>query len=89
MLSATVSSQTLNEVVRIIVYRRRPRWRRERQDESSHVSHRNAFLSVCCAVVSAAIPCNEEVPIAVSIAGLTLYPAVGCCTKQKNLGMER
>eukprot|EP00977_Amphora_coffeiformis_P019262 scaffold7101_cov153-Amphora_coffeaeformis.AAC.7 len=51
----------------------------------THDSHE----SFCCVVVSAAIPCNEEVPVAVSIAGLTLYPKMGCCIKQASLKMDR
>ena len=47
------------------------------------------FPSVCCVVISAAIPCNQEVPVAVTIAGLTLYPKVGCCIKQGSLKMDR
>jgi hypothetical protein len=34
-------------------------------------------------VMSIALPCNEEVPVALSIVGLTLYPTVGCCVQQK------
>ncbi len=36
---------------------------------------------VCNIVVSGALPCNKEVPVAVSILGLTLFPKVGCCVK--------
>jgi hypothetical protein len=38
-----------------------------------------------CLVVSAAIPCNKEVPVAVAIAGLTLYPKCGFCMQQRDL----
>jgi hypothetical protein len=36
---------------------------------------------MCNLVVTGALPCNKEVPIAISILGLTLYPKVGCCVK--------
>lgn len=39
----------------------------------------NAQAQCCCIVNSCAVPCNEEVPVAVTILGLTLYPEVGCC----------
>merc|ERR1712166_944575 len=39
----------------------------------------NAQLQLFCVVVSAALPCTAEVPVAVTIAGLTIYPKVGCC----------
>ena len=42
----------------------------------------NGQLQCCCIVCSAALPCNEEVPIVLSVAGLTLYPKCGCCIKQ-------
>jgi hypothetical protein len=45
----------------------------------------NAQLQVCCLVVSAAVPCNEEVPLAVSVLGLTCYPTCGCCVQQKEI----
>jgi hypothetical protein len=48
----------------------------------------NIQCQALCAVISAAIPCNEEVPLAVSCIGLTLYPKCGCCIKQKEI-MER
>jgi hypothetical protein len=41
-----------------------------------------------CAVCSAAIPCNDEVPIALTVLGLTMYPKCGCCVVQKSI-MER
>jgi len=41
----------------------------------------NAQLQCCQFVISAALPCNEEVPVAVSIFGATLYPKFGCCVK--------
>jgi hypothetical protein len=42
----------------------------------------NTQLQFCCIVLNAAFPCNEEVPLAISIAGMTLYPKCGCCIKQ-------
>lgn len=45
----------------------------------------NAQVQVCCLVVSAAVPCNEEVPLAVSVLGLTCYPTCGCCVQQKEI----
>jgi hypothetical protein len=45
----------------------------------------NAQCHSCCLVASAALPCNEEVPVAVSVLGLTLYPTVGCCVQQKEI----
>ena len=42
----------------------------------------NAQCHCCCWVTSLAIPCNDEVPMAVALAGLTLYPKLGCCIKQ-------
>ncbi|EEC45676.1 predicted protein [Phaeodactylum tricornutum CCAP 1055/1] len=41
----------------------------------------HALFLVC----TCAIPCNEEVPLALSIAGLTIYPQCGFCIKQKAL----
>lgn len=43
----------------------------------------NAQVHCCCCVNSTAIPCNEEVPLAVSVLGLTLFPKCGCCMKQR------
>jgi hypothetical protein len=34
---------------------------------------------MCSLVVTGAFPCNSEVPLAVSILGLTLFPTQGCC----------
>ena len=39
-------------------------------------------------VVSAALPPTDEVPAAVTIAGLTVYPKVGCCVPMKEI-MDR
>ena len=39
-------------------------------------------VQCCCCVCSAAFPCNDEVPIAVSALGLTVFPTCGCCIKQ-------
>lgn len=36
---------------------------------------------ICNAVVTGALPCNAEVPVAISVLGLTLYPKIGCCIK--------
>mmetsp|Transcript_18168 Transcript_18168/g.50433 ORF Transcript_18168/g.50433 Transcript_18168/m.50433 type:complete len:156 (+) Transcript_18168:347-814(+) len=36
-------------------------------------------LQAFCLAITAAIPCDEEVPPALAIAGLTLYPKCGCC----------
>ncbi len=40
-------------------------------------------VQCCCCVCSGALPCNDEVPIAVSALGLTVFPTCGCCIKQK------
>jgi hypothetical protein len=45
----------------------------------------NGQCQAMCLVVSAAIPCNKEVPVAVAIAGLTLYPKCGFCIQQRDL----
>ncbi|EEC45675.1 predicted protein [Phaeodactylum tricornutum CCAP 1055/1] len=45
----------------------------------------NAQCHALMLVFSCAVPCNEEVPVAVSIAGLTLYPKCGFCIKQRAL----
>jgi hypothetical protein len=50
--------------------------------ENDGASIVNAQLQCCCLVCSAALPCNDEVPVALTIAGLTLYPKCGCCVKQ-------
>jgi hypothetical protein len=39
----------------------------------------DAQCEVCGLVVDAAFPCNEDVPLAVTILGLTLFPKVGAC----------
>eukprot|EP00591_Stephanopyxis_turris_P015744 CAMPEP_0195538290 /NCGR_PEP_ID=MMETSP0794_2-20130614/49451_1 /TAXON_ID=515487 /ORGANISM="Stephanopyxis turris, Strain CCMP 815" /LENGTH=166 /DNA_ID=CAMNT_0040672259 /DNA_START=50 /DNA_END=551 /DNA_ORIENTATION=+ len=41
----------------------------------------NVQCQMCQLVMTGAFPCNSEVPVAVSILGLTLYPKVGCCVK--------
>jgi len=41
----------------------------------------NVQCQVCNLVVSAALPCNKEVPVACSLCGLTLFPKCGCCVK--------
>jgi hypothetical protein len=38
--------------------------------------------------VSGALPCNKEVPVAVTFLGLTLFPKVGCCIKIGDLKKE-
>ncbi|KAL3799280.1 hypothetical protein HJC23_013005 [Cyclotella cryptica] len=48
----------------------------------------NMQTQCCCCVASAALPCNDEVPVAVSILGLTLYPKCGCMVPMKKI-MER
>eukprot|EP00957_Ditylum_brightwellii_P080609 6130554-Ditylum_brightwellii.AAC.1 len=49
----------------------------------------NAQGQCCCAVVSMAFPCNEEVPIALTVLGLTMYPECGCCKTIEEIKMER
>mmetsp|Transcript_10103 Transcript_10103/g.14499 ORF Transcript_10103/g.14499 Transcript_10103/m.14499 type:complete len:136 (-) Transcript_10103:1514-1921(-) len=39
----------------------------------------NLQAHCCCMVATAAFPCNDEVPIALTILGCTLYPKCGCC----------
>lgn len=41
----------------------------------------NVQCQVMNVVISGALPCNKEVPVAVSILGLTVFPKVGCCVK--------
>ena len=50
----------------------------------------NAQGHCCCAVVSAAFPCNDEVPVVLTLGGITLYPCehAGCCVSVKQV-MER
>jgi hypothetical protein len=43
----------------------------------------------CWLVLSAALPCNKEVPPAVSVLGLTVYPYCGCCVPIGNIQMIR
>ena len=47
--------------------------------ENDGCSILNAQMQCCCCVCSAALPCNEEVPVAVNVMGLTLFPKVACC----------
>mmetsp|Transcript_6285 Transcript_6285/g.5131 ORF Transcript_6285/g.5131 Transcript_6285/m.5131 type:complete len:125 (-) Transcript_6285:130-504(-) len=52
----------------------------------------NTQVQCCQLVISAALPCNEEVPVAVAVLGATLYPKCGFCVKIgdiKGEGMER
>ena len=51
-------------------------------------------IHCCCCVSSVAIPCSEEVPIAITVAGLTIFPfrRVGCMQTVgdiKGMNMER
>ena len=48
----------------------------------------NLQAHCCCSVASAALPCNDEVPVAVSVLGLTLYPKCGCMVPMKEI-MDR
>eukprot|EP00543_Licmophora_paradoxa_P004527 CAMPEP_0202448044 /NCGR_PEP_ID=MMETSP1360-20130828/6836_1 /ASSEMBLY_ACC=CAM_ASM_000848 /TAXON_ID=515479 /ORGANISM="Licmophora paradoxa, Strain CCMP2313" /LENGTH=133 /DNA_ID=CAMNT_0049065413 /DNA_START=96 /DNA_END=497 /DNA_ORIENTATION=+ len=41
----------------------------------------NIQCQFCQFVLSGAVPCNKEVPVAVSLLGATLYPKCGCCVK--------
>jgi hypothetical protein len=45
----------------------------------------NGQCQVCCAVISAAVPCNHEVPVALNVLGLTLYPKCGCFMTQREI----
>jgi len=51
--------------------------------ENDGCSFCNAQVHCCCTVCSAALPCNEEVPVAVAVAGLMVYPKFGCCVTQR------
>ena len=39
----------------------------------------NVQLHGLCGVITAAIPCNEEVPLTLNVLGCNLYPKCGCC----------
>ena len=39
----------------------------------------NIQCQMCQLIVQGAIPCNKEVPVAVTVLGLTLFPKIGCC----------
>lgn len=41
----------------------------------------NIQCQLCQAVITGAIPCNKEVPVAFTILGLTVFPKCGCCVK--------
>lgn len=41
----------------------------------------NVQCQMCNMVVSGALPCNKEVPVALSMFGLTVFPKCGCCIK--------
>lgn len=45
----------------------------------------NVQCQVCNLIVNAALPCNKEVPVAVSMFGCTVFPKVGCCIKVGDL----
>ena len=45
----------------------------------------NMQAHCCCCVNSAAFPCNDEVPAAVTILGLTMYPKCGCMVPMKEI----
>ena len=45
-------------------------------------------LQAFCLAITAAFPCDEEVPPAVTILGLTLFPKCGCCMPIKE-AMDR
>lgn len=56
--------------------------------ENDGCSILNAQCQVCMLIANAAIPCNKEVPVAVTILGLTVFPKQGFCMKQGEI-MER
>jgi len=56
--------------------------------ENDGCSIMNAQCQICCVVCSAAFPCNDEVPAACSILGLTVYPKCGFCVPMKEI-MDR
>jgi hypothetical protein len=37
----------------------------------------------CCVVCNTAIPCNDDVPVAIVVGGLMCFPKRGCCVKQR------
>ena len=39
----------------------------------------NVQAQLLCLAVTGAFPCSDEAPAAITVAGLTLYPSVGCC----------
>ena len=45
----------------------------------------NVQGQMCCVVLSAAFPCNNEVPVACTVMGMTMYPKCGCCVPQKEI----
>jgi hypothetical protein len=45
----------------------------------------NAQCHACCTVLNVAIPCNKEVPVAVSVLGVTVFPKFGFCLRQKEI----
>jgi hypothetical protein len=42
----------------------------------------NAQLQCCQVVCSGAVPCNKEVPVVLTVLGLTVFPKCGCCIRQ-------
>lgn len=48
----------------------------------------NIQAHCCCCVTSAAFPCNDEVPVALTVLGLTMYPKCGCMVPIKEV-MDR
>ena len=53
--------------------------------EGDGCSGLNVQAHCCCCVASAALPCNDEVPVAVTVAGLTLFPKCGCMVPIKEV----
>lgn len=49
--------------------------------ENDGCSILNAQCQIFNLIVSAALPCNKEVPVAVSVLGATIFPKCGCCIK--------
>ena len=57
--------------------------------ENDGCSVLNLQCQACNLVASAALPCNKEVPVAVSAFGVTVYPKCGCCLKIGDLKAPR
>ena len=58
------------------------------QCECDGCSVLNVQTHCCCCVASAALPCNDEVPLAVSVLGLTVFSKCGCCVPMREI-MDR